>query len=147
MKTLIAFAFLVTSVSAFAWPERSNLDGVPEDVCKGIRINYEKDTAICTGASNIKVVLSAKPGKNLTSAEHAALGWYTYGSIDMGVVVDADTNQIFSYTRWLLDGSGKKVGVLSIDGWENYEMEDSGRTDARYNMKGEIVWIALKSIH
>ncbi|MES2529215.1 MAG: hypothetical protein V4598_19165 [Bdellovibrionota bacterium] len=146
MKTIIVLSLLMSSLSAFAWPDQSNLEGVREDMCKDIKINYKTEVATCT-ASNAKAVLAAKVGGKVEDASYAALGFHTYGSIDLGVVVDADTNELFFYHRWLLDGAGKKVGVLLINGWENYEMRQSGRTDTRYNLKGEIVSIELKSIH
>lgn len=142
MKTIIAITLLVSSLSAFA----SNLDGVREDMCKEIKIDYKKEIATCK-ATNAKAVLAAKVGGKLTDAEYKALGFETYGSIDLGVISDADTNELFFYYRWLTDAAGKKVGVLLINGWENYEMQQSGRTDTRYNLKGEIVSIELKSIH
>lgn len=144
MKSILAVSLLMSSLAAFAWPESSALDDVREDICSAIKIDYKTDTAICTGAKNVREVLVAKVGDKLTPAEYKALGFYTYGAIDIGVVPDADTNAIFSYTRWLVNAAGKKVGVLSIDGWENYQMESRGRVDSKYNMKGEIVWIAIK---
>lgn len=146
MKTIIALSLLMSSLSAFAWPQTSRLDDLREDMCIDADIDHQKEIAICK-ASNAKAVLAAKVGGKITEASYLALGFHTYGSIDLGVIADADTNGIFSYHRWLVDAAGKKVGVLHIDGWENYEMVDSGRTDTRYNLKGEIVSVELKSIH
>ncbi len=146
MKTIIVLSLLMSSLTAFAWPDQSNLEGVREDMCKDIKIDYKTDTATCT-ASNAKAVLAAKVGGKIADASYAALGFHTYGSIDLGVVVDADTNEIYFYHRWLTDAAGKKVGVLLINAWENYEMRQTGRTDTRYNLKGEIVSIELKELN
>ena len=143
MKSLIALSLLFSAFSAFAY---SPFEDVTDEVCKRMKVDLKNDTAICWGAKDVKTVLGAKVGNNLTAAEGTALGFYTLGPIDIGIVPDADTNGIFSYTRWLVDASGKKVGILDINGWENYEMESRGRVDARYNLKGEIVWMAVKEI-
>ena len=142
MKSFIVLTLLVSAFSAFAY---SPLEDVTEDICKKMKL-VNNETGICWGAKDVKTVLGAKVGNNLTTAEYSAIGFYTLGPIEMNIVPDADTNHIFSYTRWLVDASGKKVGILDINGWENYEMDARGRVDARYNLKGEVVWIAVKDI-
>lgn len=144
MKTIFAVTLLaVTTVASAQYDPFRN---VRDDMCLGIKKNLKTETAVCQGAKNIQEVMSAKVGKNLTAAESdfRALGFYVYGPVDIGVVDDSGTSGIFSHQRWLLNAAGKRVGVLSIDGWHNYSMEARGRVDTRYNLKGEIVSIAIK---
>lgn len=144
MKTILSLAALLLASAAIASPY-SALEGVPEELCPEIKIDYKKDIGTCK-ASNAKVVLAAKTGAKITTEEYKKLKFEVYGPIELGIIPDADSNSAYFYTNWLVDTAGKKVGIKTISGWYNTEMEASGRVDTRYNLKGEIVQIELKEI-
>ncbi len=140
MKIIIALTILMSSLSAFAWPEDHVFDGVPEEFCKEKKI--VSSSVVHCKAANSEAVLAAKKGGDIISVP-----FNTYGAIDLGVIVDADSNNAYFYSKWLVDANGKKVGVLTINGYYNTEMEVAGRVDVRYNMKGEIVSLEDKEIN
>lgn len=140
MKTFIAVSFLMSSLSAFAWQETHVFEGVTEEYCKDKKI-VSSSVIQCT-AANSQTVLAAKKGRDILSVP-----FNTFGAIDLGVIADADSNNAYFYSKWLVDDSGKKVGVLTINGYYNTEMEVTGRVDVRYNMKGEIVSLEHKPIN
>ncbi len=141
MKIILASALLFSALSAIAGS--SVLESVPDEVCKNIKIDYNKEIATCT-AKDSKRILAAKVGATLTSEEYAMLDFSPLGPIELGVIPDADTSSIYSYTKYLNDKNGATVGILTIDGYVNSEIEMKGRVDTRYNLKGEVVSIELK---
>ncbi len=136
MKTIIAVTLLMSSLSAFAHV----FEGVSEEFCKDMQI--VSDSVVHCTAANSQTVLAAKKGGDIL-----AVPFNTYGAIDLGVIADADSNNAYFYSKWLVDASGKKVGVLTINGYYNSEMDVAGRVDVRYNMKGEIVSLEDKEIN
>lgn len=123
----------------------SSFDHVDPAFCPDIKIDFKKDIAYCK-ALNAAEVMNAKVGSHLTATELRQLGFHTYGAVDAGIVPDADSNTAYFYTRWLLDSTGKHVGVLTIEGWYNTEMEASARYDVRYNLTGETVMASAKQM-
>ena len=144
MKAIIALTLLMSSLSVFAWPGDHVFNGVPDEQCPERTI--VSDSVIVCKSANTKIVLAAKKAGDVSAAEYAKLGFYTYDAVDLGVIVDADTSGAYFYTKWLVDAGGKKVGVLTINGYHNSEMEVSGRVDVRYNLKGQIVSMESKEI-
>lgn len=144
MKSLLSLVAVLFSTAVLAGPY-SALEGVPAELCPDIKIDYKNDIGTCK-ASNAKVVLAAKTGAKITTEEYRKIKFEVYGPIELGIIPDADSNSAYFYTNWLVDTAGKKVGIKTISGWYNSEMEASGRVDVRYNLKGEIVKIELKDI-
>ena len=136
MKTIIAATILMSSLSAFAHV----FDGVSEEFCRDKKI-VSSSLVHCEGA-DAQTVLGAKKAGDVYSVP-----FDTYGAIDLGVIPDADSNNAYYFSKWLVDASGKKVGVLTINGYYNSEMRTTGRVDVRYNMKGEIISLEDKEIN
>jgi len=137
-------ALVFTSIGN-AYP-KSRLEGLASDFCKNMKIDYRKDIATCEAQSAAKV-LRAKVGAQLTADEIKGLGFYLSNAVDLGLVPDADSNTAFFYVRWLLNSKSEHVGVLTIEGWYNAEMESSARFDVRYNLKGEAVRVTERPMN
>jgi hypothetical protein len=140
MKSILGLVLALFSLSVFAY---SPFQDVPAELCPQLKSERNSDVAFCK-ADNSKVVLAAKTGAKLTDAEYKKFKFDFIDAVTLGIIPDADSNQIFFYKNKLVDGNGKLVGYKSINGWENYEMEARGRVDVRYNLKGQIVSIELK---
>ena len=139
MKKYLLITAMVFGTSAFADLSYS-FDVLSESFCPEKEISKDAETISCK-ASNAKAVKEAKIGDELTSKDYKRLGFTNSYAVDIGLVPDADSNTAYFYTRWLLNEDGKKVGVITIEGWFNEEMEDSARFYIRYNLKGEAVVI------
>ena len=137
MKALIAIFVILTSLNTFA-RSYSTFSDIREEACPDMYLDYREDVAYCK-AENAKLVINAKVGAQLTKAEVLALKFSTWGAVDAGIVPDDSSSTAYFYTRWLVDMAGKKVGVITIEGWFNTEMEDSSRFYIRYNLKGQTV--------
>lgn len=144
MKNVILVALSVL-VALPALARYSRFEGIREVFCPTPSIDYDKDVLTC-GVSNADVVISARVGKALTADESKNLGFFIYGAVDLGIVPDADSDTAYFYTRWLLNPRGEKVGVLTIEGWTNSEMEDSAQFRVRYDLQGEVVIVTEQSI-
>jgi len=136
---------LTFSSIGFSYP-RSRLESLAPEVCKNIKIDYRKDVATCEAQSSTKV-LTAKAGAQLTPEEIKGLGFYLFDAISLGLVPDADSNTAYFYVRWLLNSKRERVGVLTIEGWSNTEMETSARFDVRYNLIGEAVRVTERQMN
>ncbi len=132
--------------SAIASDLRYSFDVMDDKFCVEKELSADEETIYCK-ASNAKAVGAAKAGTELTDSEYKKLGFHTAAAVDVGLVPDADSNTAYFYTRWLLNDDGDKVGVLTIEGWYNEEMEDSARFYTRYNLKGETVSIQSKPLN
>ncbi len=141
MKSLL-IALLLTSASALAV---SILNEVSNETCPGKNVDERNEIVYCK-ASSSRIVGMAKVGNNLTNAELTSLGIYRFSAADASIVPDADSRTIYFYTRWLVDAAGKIVGIITLEGWTNQEMQSSARFDMRYNLKGELVSISLKPL-
>lgn len=135
----------IFSSTGFSYP-RSRLESLAPEVCKNMKIDYRKDAATCEAQSSTKV-LRAKAGAQLTLEEIKGLGFYVFDAISLGLVPDGDSNTAFFYVRWLLNSKFERVGVLTIEGWYNEEMESSARFDVRYNLKGEAVRVTERQLN
>lgn len=123
----------------------SRMEGLSSELCKSIKIDYRQDVATCE-ADSARTVLRAKVGAQLTQAELQGLGFSTYGAVDLGLVPDADSNTAYFFTRWLINSKRERVGVITVEGWYNTEMEASAKFTVRYNLKGEVVKVSEKSL-
>jgi hypothetical protein len=128
-----------------AYP-KSRLEGLDSDFCKNMKIDYRKDIATCEAQSAAKV-LRAKVGAHLTAEEIKGLGFYLSNAVDLGLVPDADSNTAYFYVRWLLNSKRERVGVTTIEGWYNTEMESAARFDVRYNLLGEAVKVVERPMN
>lgn len=136
---------LMFSSIGYSYPQ-SRLEGLASDFCKNMKIDYRKDVATCEAQSAAKVQ-RAKVGAQLTPEEIRGLGFNLYGAVDLGLVPDADSNTAYFYVRWLLNSKRERVGVLTIEGWYNTEMETSARFDVRYNLIGEAVRVTERQMN
>ena len=137
MKYLFGLLALV-SLNALA----DDFHDVSEELCPEIKVDRMKKMATCK-ATNANQVLLGNVGDSVKGPLPS--GFNLYNAIEIGIIPDDSSSDIYFYTRWLLDKSRKKkIGVLTINGWQNSEWRASGRVDVRYNMKGEIVSITLK---
>lgn len=141
MKSILASLLLISAVSVLA--SSSVLDSVSLKVCRNKKIDYRKEIATCT-AKDAKSIIAGKVGMPLDNEELAMLDFVPMGPIELGIIPDADTSVIYSYVRYVTDENGGTVGILSIDGYTNSEMDIKGRVDTRYNFRGEVVSIELK---
>lgn len=142
MKTTLALLLLITSFTAFARNTIAiSIDDTVEGFCPDYKMDTKNDIAYCK-ASNAKEVIKAKVGAALTDQELKALGFEIRGAIDVHLVPDADSDIAYFYTRWLVNSAGKKVGIITIEGWFNTEMDASERFDVRYNLKGQAVMVS-----
>lgn len=139
MKKYLLITAMVFSGSVFADMSYS-FNVISDKFCPEKELSKDAETISCK-ASNAKAVKAAKVGDELTSKDYKQLGFSNAYAVDIGLVPDADSNTAYFYTRWLLNEDGKKVGVITIEGWFNEEMEDSSRFYIRYNLKGEAVVI------
>lgn len=144
VKKLLIVLLALGTCSAYA-QGFSYFEDVTEEFCADKKIDYRNDSVYCK-ASNSQVVIKAKVGATVTAAEYKKLGFYTFEAVEAGMVPDDSSHTAYFYTRWLLDGTGKKVGIITIEGWTNSEMETAARFDVRYNLKGEVVMASAKSI-
>lgn len=145
MKTRFIFSTLLSLASLSTFAATSPFDSISEKLCKDPKFDYKNDTVSCT-ADNAVEVEDARIGAKLTKKELSNLKFSLYDAVTAGFVVDADSNTAYFYTRWLLNDEGKKVGVITMEGWYNSEMESSARFDLRYNLKGEMVFGSTTSI-
>ena len=136
---------LVVSSVGYSYP-KSRLEALAPEFCKNMKIDYNKDVATCEAQSSAKV-LRAKAGAQLTPEEVKGLGFHLLGAVDLGLVPDADSNTAYFYVRWLLNSKRERVGVLTIEGWYNTEMETSARFDVRYNLIGEAVRVTERQMN
>lgn len=140
--SLIALIFLSLSAQA---DYNDPFQDVSEEACPDRTFDKTNEILYCK-AENSKEVLSAKIGGQFKSADLKKLGFFTYSAVDIGLVPDADSSTAYFYTRWLVNSAGKKVGVVTIEGWHNSEMESSARFDTTYNLKGQVVSIQILPI-
>ncbi len=145
MKLFLALSACFLSHAALSYTVNSTFEDIPTEFCADKNIDYKKDVLYCK-ASNSAAVIKAKIGKELTTVELKSLKFSTHNATELEIVADADSSTVFFYTRWLLDLNGKKVGVITIEGWTNSEMETSARFNVRYNLKGEIVMATTQPI-
>jgi hypothetical protein len=144
---VLALPLLVLVVSSVgnAYPQ-SRLESLASDFCKNMKIDYRKDVANCDAQSSAKV-LRAKTGAQLTSEEIRGLGFDLSSAIDLGLVPDPDSDTAYFFVRWLLNSKRERVGVLTIEGWYNTEMESAARFDVRYNLLGEAVRVTERPMN
>lgn len=128
-----------------AYP-KSRLEGLGNDICKNMKIDYRKDVATCE-AQSAAAVLRARVGAQLTPSEIQRLGFSVFDAISLGLVPDGDSDTAYFYVRWLLNSKRDRVGVLTIEGWYNAEMEASARFDVRYNLLGEAVKVTERPMN
>lgn len=140
MKITLVVALIFASSLSLA--RYNPFEGVDSELCPDMKVTGRDSFAICQ-AENKNVVLSAKTGANLTASESRVLKFNTYGAVDLGLVPDDSSDTAYFYSRWLVTPMGQKVGVMTIEGWTNSEMESSAKFTVRYNLKGQIVSIAI----
>jgi hypothetical protein len=136
MKKALILALLVSPISAMAW------DGYFEnkdfsDFCKGYRTVKYGNGLECRKAEGFLEVKNAKVGANTKVPK--ALWGKVLSAIDLGVLPDADTSEIYSYTRELLNEQGEIVGYYFIDGYNNSEMDLTLKMNSKYNTKGDLI--------
>ena len=137
MKTYLLGTLLLLTSLTYAG-RFSYFENVYPEFCPDKFIDYKNDAVFCR-ASNPQVVINAKVGPAITKDEYSKITFSTYSATDANIVPDDSSNTVYYFTRWLVDATGKKVGVMTIEGWTNSEMEDGARFDIRYNLKGEVV--------
>ncbi len=143
MKALIAMISVLTAFNCFAWD--LSVEGLSEEACPQRKVVDRESTIYCKSI-NAAQVKTAKVGAKVTTEEYNKLGFYTGAAVDLGIVVDADSNTVYFHTRWLLDSKNKKIGIITMEGWVNSEMQSSARFDIRYNLKGQIVMATEKEL-
>ncbi len=138
MKAVLIGISLLATSAVYAQGLSYFFENVSEEFCPNKEIDYDNDSVTCD-ASDSGMVSAAKVGKELTYSESQGLGFYTFGAVDAGMVPDDGSHTAYYYKRWLVDSSGRKVGVLTIEGWTNSDLEDAAKFKVRYNLKGEVV--------
>jgi hypothetical protein len=138
MKNFILRTLLVGLFSLHAMAYQSRFEILPESICPEKEINFEKLTAHCR-AENASQIIKAKVSKQLTTDEKKLLNFEILGAVELEIVPDADSNDAYFYTRWLVDSHSNKVVIITIQGWYNTEMDESAKFVSRYNLKGQLV--------
>ncbi len=144
MKSLLGTLLGLLLISGYVFAD-GRFDGVLDEACPEKVEDKHNDILYCA-ADMSKDVLAAKVGSSLNRQGLKELGFSTYSAVDIGLVPDADSSTAYYYIRWLVNAKKQKVGILTIEGWHNSEMDSSARFDTRYNLKGQVVSIEIKPI-
>ena len=113
--------------------------------CSGLRMIADNDQVTCWGESGAREIMRAKVGENITYPTPKMDVW---DAIQLGVLPDDSTSPMYSYRRTLLDNTtGKKIGVIYIDAYQNSEMEVRVKITSRLNNRGRLVSIKVDSIY
>lgn len=142
MKKL--FFILILSITSTAFAD-SYVAFISNEYCPGKTYHSKTSTVYCK-VTNANAVKTANVGAKVTPQEYGALKLALQNVIDLGIVPDADSSIAYSYDRWLVDSSGKKVGIITIQGWTNNEMNNRARFDIRFSLKGDVVSVEEKNM-
>lgn len=139
MNLLMNLVVVVASLGGLFSTEglaRGYLSGnvLTDESCPGLALVDSGNQVECRKAQDFAKVKSAKVGANIVHRIENR-----YDAIELGVLPDADTSQIYCYLRSLLDARTNVVGYISICGYVNSEMDVKFKVTARYNLKGKLV--------
>ncbi|WPU66250.1 hypothetical protein [Peredibacter starrii] len=140
MKSLILLSLLAISTSAFSY--YNPFEGVPAEICPGMKVDQRKVMAVCDHF-RAERVLSARVGRPLSPQELKLNRSKLLSPSELGIIPDADTTVLFSYVRYVLNDRNLEVGMITIDGWKNNETGEVGRVDTRYTNQGQVISIQL----
>lgn len=146
MNLLNTILLIALSLSEAALAYQSPFSVLSEEQCPSPHYSASEESVTCRSQPSSLPVLNARSGQPIRPHEMRQLKFSLQSAVDLGLVPDPDSDTVYFYTRWLVDSQGLKVGVLSIEGWVNREMGRSARFDVRYNLKGDIVKITIKSL-
>lgn len=148
MRFMFALASLLVSTASFA------VDGYLvntadnesfQKACPGLKLSDGDDQVTCWRAENAREVAYAKVGDNV-KPDGLNLDWFDVVAMD--VWPDDSTSMMYQYTRALLSRyDGKTIGYMTIDGYQNSEMESRIKVTTRFNRKGKIVSVRVDSIN
>ncbi len=142
MKAFITAFFLLTATTAFSY-ERS-FENLPEETCPDAVVFNHGYNVICKGHANALDIAKVSK-KNRVNLKRLPDFVKFEGAIELSVLPDADTSNIYFYPSLLKDNNGKTVGYMVIHGYVNSEMELKIQLESRFNLKGELVFIALEN--
>lgn len=142
MKAFIAMFLLLATPTAFSY-ERA-FENLPEETCPNALVFDYGYSVICRGHDDAYSIAHA-PKKNRVALKKLPDFVEYLGAIELSVLPDADTNNIYFYPSLLKDTKGKLIGYIVIDGYVNTEMEVKLQLETRYNLKGKLVSITLKN--
>jgi hypothetical protein len=142
MKAFIVMFLLLATPTAFSY-ERA-FENLPEEICPNALVYDYGYSVICQGHDNASMIAHAAK-KNRVALKKLPDFVLYLGAIELSVLPDADTNNIYFYPSLLKDTKGKIIGYIVIDGYVNTEMEVKLQLESRYNLKGQLVSITLKN--
>lgn len=139
---ILIFAGFIAFSSNFAQAYFS-YDVDYSEVCKGAKVSQYNMRLDCKDTPQYSSLVRAKVGENVEQVPKEVL-WNKAGAIELNVLPDADTSEIYSFYRELLDSDGKRIGYMNISGYHNYEMEIKLQLNTRYDLNGKLISAEVK---
>jgi hypothetical protein len=120
------------------------IEAIDSRDCLHARFSDDGKTVICNVKRGGDEVMQARAGERLSKSESARTPAVSRAKTaqELHLISDADFRLNFIYTRWLMDVSGKRVGIVLFEGWENTETNSQILFTSRYNMRGELVSVS-----
>lgn len=141
MKQMIIGIVAMCSITAFA--ESGPFQGKKYSFCKKQKIASDGYSLACKGSKDYNNVISA------TKKIKRQIPFNTFGVTDaetgFKIIPDADTNHIYRFENALLNPYGGVVGYMSVDGYQNSEIDYRIQITTRYNVNGELVLASIKN--
>jgi hypothetical protein len=144
---IVLVSLLFGTVSYAAEGALTGVEDIPafKKSCSGLRLMNDGDQVVCWGTDGAREIMRAKVGDKISTPTTDMDIW---DAIQLGVLPDDSTSVMYSYQRALINGTtGKKIGVMYIDGYQNSEMEVRVKITTRLNNKGRLVSIKVESIY
>lgn len=141
MKLLLTLITFLISTTSYAYS--TELTNISEEICPGARLSKDDSLVTCSKVKEAKFLANLKihTRKKITILpEHVAF----LGAIELSILPDADTNEIYFFSSEIQNSSGKTIGYVINHGYVNPEMEVKIELESRFNLAGELVSISIK---
>lgn len=141
MKLIISLITFLISTSSFAYS--TELTNISEEDCPGAKLSKYDSLLTCSKVKDANFLANLKihtRKKVKILPEHVAF----LGAIELSILPDADTNEIYYFSSEIQNSSGKTIGYVINHGYVNTEMEVKIELESRFNLLGKLVSISIK---
>lgn len=141
MKYLIILITFLISSAVFAYS--TELRNISEEICPGAKLSKYDSLVTCSkvkDATHLAVLKIHTRKKIATLPENVAF----LGAIELSILPDADTNEIYFFASEIQNSRGKTIGYVVNHAYVNPEMEVKIELESRFNLSGEFVSISIK---